>query len=83
MGGMPLLTIKLSRDFPNNYLYSQLNTGVAPLGPTDDYPGGCCVDSFRAFNIDGSDYTEFDIMNIVFDIYANVSDTDSNTGRQS
>lgn len=79
MDGMPLLTVKSIDD----YLYVQLNTGIAPSGPSEDgyYPGGCCVDKFRAFNVDASvNFTEYDMMDIIFDIYENVTDTDKNTG---
>jgi hypothetical protein len=79
--GTPLLTIKTYGD----NLYAQLNTYVAPLGPTSDgyYQGGCCADSFRSFNKNqqvGEEYQSFDIMNTIFDVFENATDTDKFTG---
>jgi hypothetical protein len=74
-GGEPMLTMKNSGD----RLYSQLNTGIAPEGPTDDYPGGCCVDIFKSVSTDG-DEIDWDIESLIFSLYENTTDTDSNTG---
>jgi hypothetical protein len=75
-GGTPMLTAKTLNDM----LYTQLNT-VAPVGPGPDsyYPVGCCVDTFKSFTKDGVE-TDFDILQTVFDLYENVTDTDKNTG---
>jgi len=81
MEGEPLLTIKHSGD----YLYSQLNTGIAPSGPSDDgqYPGGCCVDRFKVWNknTNGVDEKEidWDIESLIWEIYANSTDTDKDS----
>lgn len=80
--GIPLLTVKTYGD----NLYAQLNTYVAPLGPNTDfyYQGGCCVDTFKRFNKNGEDADDnidsYDIMETVFEIFENITDTDKNTG---
>lgn len=75
MEGSPMLTVRVLED----NLYAQLNTGIAP-SKIDGYPGGCCVDKFRKFSINGGGtYTEWDLQTLIIETLGNETEMDPNT----